>query len=455
MIVRITILLFFSIIYGLDGFAANGKWKSNATGDSISYTITDAKTPAKDFAGNYVTIVYLENLNIKKIGRNNNQQDVAWLLSKGYRIIQLNYGSNRHAVSPSINADIIAINQAIAAGKFCGCNNCSKYQSYILFEGYRIVRNVPYFKDDPSVYNTPEEYKTGDSLNMDIVYPANPSKAVPVILEFSYSNSYATYDADKKRLTAANKNQRLKLAYTLAGFKDSFLEGAPAVGMAWAIADHPKYCPWGKGKPVNGRNDTYKSYETNPDAARKVRSAVRTLRKLGNQLGLSGEIGIFGFSRGSTAGSMAIGDRKVLAIENAGFNIGVSDKVQAAALGPGVFDYTLIYDSPDKGDASLKTGCLLAWGDLRKNYAKWQSMGSAYFVQSAATAPVIFFYNTDDEQYYQYQIAHLKAKLDSLHVPSSTLINYGHGHAVPQTAASLSRLYRFFQHYLKPPIIRR
>ncbi|MGF7229934.1 alpha/beta hydrolase family protein [Arachidicoccus sp.] len=440
---------------GLDGFAANGKWESKVTDDSITYSVTEAKTPLKDFVGNYVTVVYLENLNIKKLGRNSNGQDVVWLLAQGYRVIQLNYDRNQHAVSPNINADIIAINQAIAAGNFCGCSNCSHYQSYILFEGYRIARNVPYFKDDPTVYNTPEEYKNGDSLNMDIVYPANSARAVPVVLEFSYSNSYATYDADKKQLTDAGKNQRLKLEYTLSAFKDSFLEGAPGAGMGWAIADHPKYCPWGKGKPVNGRNDTYKSYETNPDAARKVRSAVRTLRKIGKRLGLSGKIGIFGFSRGSTAGSMAIGDRKVQAIENAGFNIGVSDKVQAAALGPGVFDYTLIYDSPDKGDASLKTRCVWAWGELSKNYAKWQSMGSAYLVKSAATAPVIFFYNTDDEQYYQYQIAHLKAKLDSLHVPTSTLVNYGHGHAVPQTAASLSRLYQFFQQYLLPPAVRK
>lgn len=447
------IILLFFMIYGVDCFSATGKWESKATGGSIAYTVTEAKTPAKDFAGNYVTVVYLENLNLKKIGRYANRKNVAWLLAKGYRVIQLNYAGNPHAVSPAINADIIAINQSIAAGNFCGCTDCSHYQSYILLEGYRIMRNVPYFTDDPTVYNTPAEYKMGDSLNMDIIYPANPAKAVPVILEFSYSNSYATYDADKKTLTGANKNQRLKLEYTLAAFKDSFLEGAPAVGMAWAIADHPKYCPWGKGKPANGRNDTYKSYETNPDAARKVKSAVRTLRKMGERLGLSGKIGVFGFSRGSTAGSMAIGDRKVPGIEKAGFYTGISDKVQAAALGPGVFDYTLIYNTPDKGDASLKTRCPWAWGPLDKNYARWQSMGSAYLVQSAATAPVIFFYNTDDEQYYQYQIAHLKARLDSLHVPASTLVNYGHGHAVPQTAASLSRLYWFFQQYLEPPVV--
>jgi len=447
------IILLFLVICAVDGLAATGKWESKVTGNSIVYNTTQAKAPVKDFANNYVTVVYLENLNIKKIGRNSNKQNVAWLLAQGYRVIELNYAGNRHAVSPTINADIIAINDSIADGSFCGYTNCSHYQSYILFEGYRIARNVPYFNDDPRVYNTPDEYTSGDNLNMDIIYPANAAKAVPVILSFSYSNSYANYDTSKKMLTDEDKNQRLKLEYTLAHFHDSFLEGAPANGIAWAIADHPKYCPWAKGKPVNGRDDTYKSYETNPDAARKVKSAVRTLRKMGSKLGLSGKIGIFGFSRGSTAGSMAIGDKKIPDIENAGFNIGVSDKVQAAALGPGVFDYTQIYNTLDDGDATLETRCVWAWGQLSKKYALWQSMGSAYLVQSSATAPVIFFYNTDDEHYYQDQIAHFKAKLDSLHVPASTLINYGKGHAIPQTGASLNQLYQFFRQYLKPPAV--
>lgn len=447
------IILLFLVICSVQCFSSTGKWASKTTGSSIARTVTEAKAPIKDYAGNYVTVVYLENLNIKKIGRNSNKQDVAWLLAQGFRVIELNYAGERHAVSPTINADIIAINDSIAAGHFCGCKDCSHYQSYILFEGYRIARNVPYFKDDPTVYNTPDEYKSGDNLNMDIIYPANAAKAVPVLLSFSYSNSYATYDPVKKELTDENKNQRLKQEYTLAAFNDSFLEGAPANGMAWAIADHPKYCPWAKGQAVNGRPDTYKSYETNPDAARKVRSAVRTLRAMGSKLGLSGKIGIFGFSRGSTAGSMAIGDKKVPDIENAGFNIGVSDKVQAAALGPGVFDYTQIYNASGDGDVNLEIRCPWAWGELNKNCALWQSMGSAYLVQSSATAPVIFFYNTDDDRYYQDQIAHFKAKLDSLHVPTSTLVNYGKGHAVPQTSASLNQLYQFFRHYLKPPVV--
>lgn len=437
----------------LQPHASTGRWPSQVTGGSIAYTSTEAPAPLRDFEGNYLTVVYLENLGFKKIGGNSKAEDVAWLLSQGYRVIELDYDNNARAVAPKINADIIAVNDSIVAGSFCGYADCSRYQSYVLFEGYRISRNVPYFVDDPSVYNTPAQYTEGDTLYMDIIYPANAAAAVPVILSFSYCNSYATYDPDKKMLTDANKHQRLNLGNTLAGFNDSFLEGAPANGIAWAIAGHPKYCPWGSGKPVGGANDTYKSYQTNPDAAQKVKSAVRTLRAVGAGLGLSGKIGIYGFSRGSDAGSMAIGDRSVPILENAGFHIGVSDEVQAAALGPGVFDFTLIYEATGDGDSNLEARCPQAWGPLEGNYELWRSMGSAYLVESSATAPVFFFYNTDDQPYYRSQIEHLRAKLDSLGVPTSTLIDYGTGHSVPQTEASLTEMYNFFRRYLTPPVV--
>lgn len=427
--------------------AATGKWASSVTGGSIIFRTSEPVSPLKDYTGNYMTVVYLENLNVKKIGRNSNAKDVKWLLAQGYRVIELNYAKHPNAGANKINTDIIAINDSIAKGAFCGYSDCSKYRSYVLFEGYRISRDVPYFKDNPAVYNYSPNYTDGDSLRMDIIYPANTKIRVPVILSFSYSNSY---HGD------ANTNQRLNLSYTLAGFNDSFQEGAPAYGIAWAIADHPKYCPWGSGKPANSTNNkAYSSFETNPDAAQKVKSAIRTLRALGLGMGLSGKIGIYGFSRGSTAGSLSIGDKVVPQFENAGLNIGISDDVQAAALGSGVFDFTQIYNASGDGDAGLENNCPLVWGTLSDNYELWKSQGAAYLVKSAATAPVLFFYNTDDALYYHDQIKHFKAKLDSLGVPTSTLINYGKGHSVPQTDTSLLTLYRFFNQHLTPPVMKK
>lgn len=423
--------------------AATGSWASKATGGNITFTTNEASSPLKDASGNYLTVVYLENLGLRKIGGNSNETDVAWLLSQGYRVIELNYAYHANAVSPAINQDIIDINHALA-GTFCGLADCSKYRSWVLFEGYRMARDVPYFLDDPKTYNYPTSYTVGDSIRMDIIYPANTTEKVPVVLSFSYSNSSAS---------VVNRNQRLNLVNTLSGFNDSFLEGAPANGIAWAIADHPKYCPWTNGKPVGGATDLYKSYEVNPDAAQKVKSAIRTLRTLGAGMNLSGKIGVYGFSRGSDAGSMAVGDRYVPEFEQAGFFQGNDDRVQAAALGSGVFDFKQIFNVSGDGDANLETKCPLAWGPLASNAARWDSMGSAFLAKTSASAPVLFFYNTDDALYYQDQIKHFKAKLDSLGVTTDSLLNYASGHAVPQTAAPLTKVYAFFKTYLTPPSV--
>ncbi|MFV0541056.1 MAG: alpha/beta hydrolase family protein [Aestuariibaculum sp.] len=430
------------------------KWFSKVSGNNIGYKISKPKVPKKDFYGKYATVVYLKNLNFKKIGRNSNAKDVKWLLSQGYYVFELNYKKNKNAVPTNINQDIIAINDSLATGNFCGFKNCSISKSYILFEGYRIMPDVPYFKDDPTVYNTPNEYTNGDMLYMDIIYPANTSVAVPIILSFSYSNSHATYNTEKGKLTNTNKNLRMYLPYTFAGFNDSFLEGAPAHGMAWAIADHPKYCPWGSGKPKNGKNDTYKSYQTNPDAAQKVKSAVRTLRATGKAIGLSKHIGIYGFSRGATAGAMAIGDRKVPKFENAGFYTDVSSNIQAATIGPGVFDYTIIYNTLNDGDFNLETRCPWAWGKLDNHFNLWKTMGATYLAKTAASAPTLFFYNTTDALYYTEQANYFKAKLDSLNVPTQSLIDYGQGHTVPQTNESLDYLYSFFKKHLNTPLVK-
>ncbi len=442
-------LLLILLIINTDVFSKNKQfWLSNTTGTNIEYKIYNPQKPRLDADGNLHTVVYLVNLPIKKIGRNKNSNNINHLLEEGYRVVEFNYQHNKKAISPQINKDIIAINNEISSGSFIGVDNCSHYRSYVLFEGYLIKQDIAYFVDNPKVYNSPKEYTVGDSLYMDIIYPANARENIPVVLSFSYSNSFATWDSDSQKLVDTNKHQRCKLSYTFAGFNDSFLEGLPANGIAWAIADHPKYCEWGKGMPENGVNNSYKSFQTNPDAICKVKSAIRTLRAKGSNFGLSGNIGIFGFSRGSTAGSLAIGDKFDINFESSGLYLDINDDIQAAILGPGVFDYTKIYDKKDDGDRNLETYCPLAWGDLKTNRNKWITMGADYLIETSATAPTFFFYNTTDEIYYADQIKSLKTKLDSLGVETHELIDYGTGHSVPQHNKDLNMLYDFLKRLL-------
>ena len=421
--------------------AASGTWKSLVAGN-ISYTSNTAIKAKKDFNGKLFTIVYLENLGFDKVGGNSNAEDVKWLRENGFAVIELDYKKNSKAVSPYINQDIVAINAALNSGSFCGISNISPKRAYILFEGYRIMTDVGYYLDDPSVYNYPDAYKTtkGDSLYMDIVYPANPTIKVPTLLSFSYSNSWG-----HKSTKGENAHLRMYLPYTLAcgTFYDSILEGAPARGIAWAIADHPKYCEWGQGKRTGGANKEYASLASNPDAARKVKSAVRTLRTIGTTLGLSDEIGIYGFSRGSTTGSLAVGDMNVDEFETSdrGRFADADSKVQVAILGPGVFDYTLLADGfADKNE--YKNG-VKVWGELSSNLSTWNLQGASYLVETNASAPCLFFYNSDDEGFYGKCADALKAKLDALGVDTELIKDYRTGHCVPNDDDNLTRIYDF------------
>lgn len=400
-----------------------------------------------------MTVVYLENLGFQKIGQVSNADNVDWLRQQGYQVIELDYAHSEKAVSPTLNKDIIAINSSLQSGKFCG-QNCSPSRSYILMEGYRISRDISYYHDDPTVYNYPDAYKTtaGDSLYLDLIYPANPSHTVPVVVTFSYSNSFAT--GNNGKLTDANKHKRMHLPYFWGQFKDSFVEGASAVGFAWAVCDHPKYCDWGQGKYMGGGNKSLGAIEVNPDAARKVKSAIRTVRGIGRTLGLNGDVVVTGFSRGSTAAALAVGDGLVDTFEDAsrGRFADESSLVQGAVLGSGMFDYQSALTSSNEYTR------MSAY--VSKTGLSWQQQGALATIHTSASAPTLFYHNTDDyyadknkdaNGLYATQASLMKAKLESLGVVTATLTDYSTGHAVPQKESDLKQMYDFMLQHVTTP----
>ncbi len=429
-------------------WAESGTWTSAATGSAINYATSAANgTSATDQNGAPMTIVYLTDLGFPKIGQNSTADDIAWLRNEGWQVIELNYANNAKAVSPNLNLDIMAINSALQSGSFCGCT-CSAYRSYILMDGYRIRRDVAYYLDDPTVYNYPDVYKEskGDSLYLDLIYPANASATVPVVITFSYSNSFATNNGGT--LANTNQHKRMFLPYFWGAFKDSFVEGASAVGMAWAVCDHPKYCDWGQGKYTGGANKSLGAIEVNPDAARKVKSAIRTVRGIGHELGLNGEVVVTGFSRGSTAAALAVGDGKIAEFEDAtrGRYADESSDVQCAVLGPGMFDYEHALA------ASTEYSRMNTFVTANASATTWEQQGALATIKSKASAPTLFFHNTDDfykdsdkdpQGLYATQAALMKAKLDALGVATELLTGYSSGHAVPQDIATLKMMYDF------------
>ena len=453
---RITILTFLLAMGMLNPAmmaAGTGTWQSRTTGTLLNYTASMA-TAAVDINGKPMTVVYMENLGFKKIGQNSNADDVAWLRQQGYQVIELDYANHEKAVAPGLNQDIIAINKSLMEGKFCG-QVCSPFRSYILMEGYRICRDVSYYHDDPTVYNYPDAYKTteGDSLFMDIVYPANPRHAVPVLLTFSYSNSFST--ANNGKLTNANKHKRMYLPYFWGAFNDSFVEGSSAVGFAWAVCDHPKYCDWGQGKYVGGANKSLGAVEINPDAVRKVKSAIRTVRGIGRMLGLGDKVAITGFSRGSTAAALAVGDGWIESFEDPsrGRFAEESSSVQCALLGSGMFDYQS--SLPSSNEYMRINNYVSAMSST-----SWEQQGALATITSSKSAPTLFFYNSDDfyadknkapQGLYAAQAETMKAKLESLGVETQTLKDYSSSHAVPQTEAALQQMYTFLLNHVTTP----
>ena len=443
---RHTLSLVLSVAASMS-FAGSTTWHSAATGSSINVTTSAATADVvKGTDGKPMTIVYLENLGFAKIGRNSNADDVAWLRSQGYQVIELDYGGSAYAVSPRLNKDIISINNALKEGWFCGYS-CSQYRSYILMEGYRLCRDVSYYKDDPTVYNYPDKYKDGqgDSLYLDLVYPANPEHEVPVVVTFSYSNSFATLNNGK--LNDTNKHKRMFLPYFWGAFADSFVEGASAVGFAWAVCDHPKYCDWGQGRYSGGANKSLGAIEVNPDAARKVKSAIRTVRGVGRSRGLSGEVVVTGFSRGSTAAALAVGDVLTDSYEDAsrGRFAEESSSVECAVLGSGMFDFkSTLISSAEYSRMNTYVNAVAT--------ATWEQQGALATIGSSAAAATLFYYNTDDyykddnhnaQGLYATQAGLMREKLESVGATTATLTDYSSGHAVPQKEGDLQEMYNF------------
>lgn len=429
------------LFLGLSAEAGAVPWASTATGGAITATVTEPNpvvaTPA--------LVVYLKNLTCERIGQESDASILASFTANGFRVVQLDYASHVKATAPFLNADVLKIRTEIGSGAFPGAAglNAGKNQCYILCEGYRLMCNVPYFLNDRTVYNGAEA--TNVELKMDIAYPSQPSRGVPVVMEYSCSNSYN-----------GNLEDRMNNNNAFTSISDTILEGAPSAGIAWAMADHPKFREWGQPKS-NGYN--FASFETNSDkdfninydTIKKVRSSIRVLREVGASLGLSGNIAIHGFSRGASAGSLAVGDLAVPAIDSAGYSTALSGRAQAVVLGSGIYDYFHSGGTATGDPAGTEVdlygranGFLVAWGQPALNSTLWQVQGAPHYMATAASAPVFLSYNTDDGTYYPYQAQLMAAKLAALGAPHQIVTGTG-GHKVTTAPATLSAIYDFFK----------
>ena len=367
--------------------AAEPTFDSAATGQTLAGRLL---VPTPPPTGPAPTVVYLKNLSVPRLGREPDEPILRNLTASGYVVLVLDYRKHPKAVSPNLNADVLKIREAVA-GKhpvLLADRAVDVDRLFILPEGFRLRRDVEFARDGERV------------LAMDVIYPSQPERPVPALMEVTCDNV--------NRMGAAS----------LLFCRDTLLEGGALAGFAVAMADHPV------APPYNGIDDPY------PQVVDRMKAAAATLRELADACHLSGKIGAIGFSRG---GPMAA----LLAARG-------RDDVQAALVHGNYYDYLAI----PHGDR-MYPRFEKAWGPRELNRERWATHGAAHHLTKDA-APM--FLNTSDSESPEF-----RAGLDALHRRLADLgVEHVYqvdaddrGHRVTTNPDTLARVYAFFREHLR------
>jgi hypothetical protein len=257
---------------------------------------------------------------------------------------------------------------------------------FILPEGYHLKQNVEFARDGDRV------------LAMDILYPSNPRKPVPVLMEITCDN--------------VNRMGNGSLLYC----RDTLLEGGALAGFAVAMVDHPVRPPY------KGIDDPM------PQSLDRMKAAVAKLRELSKELGTSEKIGAIGFSRGGPFAAMLAGQ----------------GDVQAALVHGNRYDYLDLLDT-DPMLARFEK----AWGKRDANRDRWAMHGASHYLTQRA-APM--FLNTSDTESpeYRHGLERFAALLKERNIEHVYQVDRdGRGHRVTIDPATLQKIYDFFKKHLQ------
>jgi len=174
-----------------------------------------------------------------------------------------------------------------------------------------------------------------------------------------------------------------------------------------------------------------------------MKAAVRTLRALGPELGLSGNIGAIGFSRGGPMAALlaVTGDRADL--EGDGPHQGVSSCVQAAMIHGNRYDYLNL-----RPDDPMLARFEKAWGKRDANEQRWAEHSAAHYLTPAA-APMLL--NTSDAESPEFRdgLTSFAKRLEQAGVEHVLTVDAdGRGHRVSTDPKTLGGVYDFFARYM-------
>ena len=377
------------------------QWKSAATNTVIEGRI---HSPRGATSRPIPTVVYLRNLAIDRIGQESDDAIISDLLDAGNLVLVLDYGGHAKAVSPELNADVLKIREDIA-GKtktLLADLPVDSNRLFIIPEGFRLRRDVEFARDGKRV------------LAMDVIHPSKPKKPVPALMEITCDN--------QNRMGSGS----------LLFCRDTLLEGAALAGFAAAMVDHPV------PPPYKGIDDPM------PESIHRVKAAVRTLRAMSGELGLDGNIGVMGFSRGGPMAALLAVTGHHSDLEGDGPHRDVSSRVQAAMLHGNRYDYLQLRD-----DDPMLRRFEKAWGPRDANADRWAMHGASFYLTKDA-APM--FLNTSDTESPEFRdgLANFAMRLKETGVEHVHQVDEdGRGHRVSTDSKTLAATYRFFARHLR------
>jgi hypothetical protein len=268
---------------------------------------------------------------------------------------------------------------------------------FILPEGFQLKENVEFARDGDRV------------LAMDIMYPPPPlnsAKPPPILMEISCDN--------------VNRMGSGSLLFC----HDAILECAMADGrqgghggFAVAMVDHPVRPPY------KGIDDPM------PACIDRMKSAVKKLRALAPELGLSDKIGVIGFSRGAPFAAILAGQ----------------GDVNAALVHGNRFDYSDLLEN-DKMLPRFEK----AWGNFRDNRDQWLSHGAVEYLSDKA-APMFLDTSDTESPEYRHGLEGFDKELTKRNIEHIYQVDQdGRGHRISTDPKTLAKMYEFFHQHLDP-----
>jgi hypothetical protein len=352
-------------VWASEPATAKSLWTSLAVGQTLDVQIFEPKKHPTSAKTPFAVVLYLKNLAAPRVGTESDDAIISDFLQAEYLVVSLDFKNSPRARVPHVNRDLGKLRDDIRARTFLKQYKIDNAHVYIVPSGHRLKRDIPFYHDGER------------QLALDLIYPSNPAHPSGTLLEFSCDNQDRMGNA------------------SLSSCSDTLLDSEATEGFAVAMADHPVAAP-------------YKGIDPMPDCARKIKSAVRTLRTTAQELKLGDKIVPIGFSRGSGMALMLVTTAGMPDFEQHGIHLGTDSSVQGAVILSGRFTYLDLLPNDPMIPRYEKV-----WGQRDQNLDTWRSQGALDYLHTVPM-PLFLSINRTESPEALHQMEILKKRLNTL-----------------------------------------